>query len=178
MENQQYPIWKHSLMYGLYLGVVLIILSLVFYILDLHAENWTGYVSYVFILGGVILASVTYRDKYLNGFIAYGQSFSTGFLTGLFAAIIGAIFTYFFMLYLGEEYVDLMLEKAEESILSSNPEITDEQLDLALNWTEKMMNPTWISIIVLVSSTFFSLVFALITSIFIKKENDAIDTTE
>ena len=28
MENQQYPIWKHSLMYGIYLGVVLIILSL------------------------------------------------------------------------------------------------------------------------------------------------------
>ncbi len=178
MENQQYPMWKHSLMYGIYLGVILIILSLVFYILDLHGENWTGYINYVFILGGVILASVTYRDKYLNGFISYGQSFSVGFLTGLFAAIIGAIFTYFFMVYLGEEYVNLMMEKAEESILEGNPEIGDAELDLALNWTKKMMNPTWISIIVLLSSTFFSLVFALIASIFIKKENNSIDITE
>lgn len=178
MENQQYPVWKHSLMYGIYLGVVLIILSLVFYILDLHAENWTGYVSYVFILGGVILASVTYRDKYLNGFITYGQSFSTGFLTGLFAAIIGAIFTYFFMLYLGDEFVELMLEKAEETIIEGNPDIGDAELDLALSWTEKIMNPTWISVMALLSSTFFSMVFALIASIFIKKENNSIDTTE
>lgn len=178
MENQHYPMWKHSLMYGLYLGVVLIIVSLVFYILDLHGENWTGYVSYVFILGGVILASVTYRDKYLNGFITYGQSFSTGFLTGLFAAIIGAVFTFFFIQYLGEEFIELMLEKAEESILESNPEIGDQELDLALNWTKKMMSPTWISMIALLSSTFFSLVFALIASIFIKKENNVIDTTD
>ena len=178
MENQQYPLWKHSLMYGIYLGAVLIILSLVFYILDLHGENWTGYINYVFILGGVIIASVTYRDKYLGGFITYGQSFSTGFLAGLFAAIIGTIFTYFFMAYLGEEFVNLMMEQAEEKILESNPEIGDEELDLALNWTKKMMNPTWISVIALLGATFFSMVFALISSIFIKKENNSIDTTD
>ena len=178
MENQHYPIWKHSLMYGIYLGVVLIILSLVFYILDLHGESWTGYVNYVFILGGVILASVTYRDKYLGGFITYGQSFSTGFLAGLFTAIIGAIFTYFFMLYLGDEFTDLMMEKAEEKILESNPEIGDAELDLALSWTKKMMNPTWISVIAFLGSTFFSLVFALIASIFIKKENNSLEATQ
>lgn len=178
MENQQYPMWKHSLMYGLYLGIVLIVLSLVFYILDLQGDTWTAYVSYAFILGGVILASVTYRDKYLNGFITYGQSFSAGFLTGLFASIIGAVFTYFFMLYLGEEFMVLMLEKAEESILESNPEIGDAELDLALNWTKKMMNPTWMSVMALVSSTFFSLVFALIASFFIKKENNSLESTD
>lgn len=178
MENQQYPMWKHSLMYGIYLGVVLIILSLVFYILDMHGENWTAYVSYVFILGGVILASVTYRDKYLNGFISYGESFKAGFLAGFFAAIIGAIFTYFFMLYLGEEFIGLMMEKAEENILESNPEIGDAELDLALNWTKKMMNPAWLSVIALLSSTFFSMVFALIASIFIKKENNSLETTD
>ena len=178
MENQQYPSWKHSLMYGLYLGVVLIILSLVFYILDLQGENWTDYINYVFILGGVILASVTYRDKYLNGYITYGQSFSVGFLTGVFAAIIGAIFTYFFMLYLGDEFVDLMMEKAEETMLESNPDMSDEELKLALNIAQKMMNPAWISVIVLLSSVFFSLVFALIVSIFIRKENNSIETTD
>jgi hypothetical protein len=178
MENQQYPMWKHSLMYGLYLGVVLIILSLVFYILDLHGESWTGYISYIFILGGVILGSVTYRDKHLNGFITYGQSFSAGFLTGLFAAIIGAIFTYFFIQYLGEEFVELMLEKAESDILARDPEIGDAELDLALSWTEKMMNPTWISLIAFLGSTFFSLIFALIASIFIKKENDSVELTD
>lgn len=178
MEDQQYPMWKHSLMYGIYLGVVLIILSLVFYILDLHAETWTAYISYAFIFGGVVLASVTYRDKYLGGFISYGQSFSAGFLTGLFAAIIGAIFSYFFIMYLGEEFVELQMEKAEEQILDSNPDIEDAELDLALNWTKKMMNPTWISVIALLGSTFFSLVFSLIASIFIKKENNSLESTD
>ena len=178
MENQQYPSWKHSLMYGIYLGVVLIILSLVFYILDLQAVNWTAYVNYVFILGGVILASVTYRDKYLNGFISYGQSFSVGFLTGVFAAIIGAIFTYFFMLYLGDEFTDLMMENAEETMIENNPDISDEELDLALNIAQKMLKPWWLSVIALLSSVFFSLIFALIVSIFIKKENNSLDVTQ
>ena len=178
MENQQYPKWKHSLMYGIYLGVALIILSLVFYILDLHGETWTSYVSYAFILGGVILASVTYREKYLNGFITYGQSFSTGFLAGLFAAIISAVFTYFFIGYLGEEFMDLMMQISEEKILNDRPDISDAELDLALSWTQKMMTPTWISVIVLLGSTFFSLVFALIASIFIKKENNSIESTD
>lgn len=178
MENENYPIWKHSIIYGVYLGVALIIVALIFYILGFYGEQWTGYVSYVVMLAGVVFASITYRNKYLGGLITYGQSFSAGFLTGLFAAIITSIFSFVFITYLGEEYLATQLEIAEETILESRPDISDDELDMALNITKNMMKPWWLSMIVFLSSAFFSLIFALIASIFIKKEDNSLEVSE
>ena len=88
MENPTYPAWKQALIYGVYLSIALIILSLIFYVSNLYTESWSAYFSYAVILGGVIISAVQYRNKVLNGFISYGKSVSVGFLTGLFAAII------------------------------------------------------------------------------------------
>ena len=170
MENPTYPVGKHAIIYGLYLSVALIILSLISYVLDLYKYSWAGYIGYAFLLVGVAVSSIHYRNKYIGGFIAYGKSVSVGFLTGLFASVVLAIFTLIFMSVLGEEYRQTLLQMTEEKILSSNPEITDDQLDMALNITEKMMKPGWMSIVSLLAYTLFSLIFSLIASIFIKKE--------
>jgi hypothetical protein len=170
MENPNYPAWKHAMLYGLYLSIALIILSLIFYILDLYAESWVGFIGYAFLLTGVIISALHYRNKYMNGFIPYGKSVTVGFLTGLFASIIVAIFTFVFMSVLGDDYKQLLLNTAEERILSRNPDISDSDLDMAMGFSEKMMNPGMMSIMALLGYTFFSLVFALIGSIFIKKE--------
>jgi len=162
MENQNYPTWKHALTYGIYLGVALIILSLLFYVLDMFTQKWTEYVGYVFVLGFIIIASISYRDKHLNGLITYGQSFSVGF------------FTYLFITFVGDDYKALMLERSEEQIIKSKPDITDEELDIALNFSEKLMRPWWLGVIVFLANLFFSVIFALIVSIFVKKEDDSL----
>ncbi len=175
MENQNYPAWKHALTYGIYLGVALIILSLLLYVLDMYTNKWTGYVGYAFVLGFVIIASISYRDKHLNGYITYGQSFSVGFLTGLFAAIIAGIFTYVFMLFIGDDYKALIMEQAEERIINSMPDISDDDLGAALKFTERLTRPGWLGAITFLWNMFFSLIFALIISIFVKKEGDSLE---
>lgn len=170
MENQSYPASKHSLIFGVYISIVLIVLTLFFYVLNLHTERWTGYIGYIFLLGGIIYASLQYRDKRLGGFATYGQSFSAGFMAGLYASIILAIFTYIYITLLGEAFLADILQQAEDNILKSNPEISDADLDMAMGFTRNMMKPWWMAVISLVSYIFFSLVFALISSIFIKKE--------
>lgn len=178
MENSNYPVWKHALLYGLYIGIALIILSLLFYVTDLFRHNWVGYINYAVLLVGVVFASITYRDKYLNGFIPYGKSVSVGFLSGLFASVITAIYTYLFSTIMGEEYHQILMTIAEENIISSNPNMKDEEIDMALNIAEKMMSPVWLSTLVLLGTAFFALVFALIASIFIKKEDNTLAETE
>jgi len=174
MENQPIPIWKHSLMYGIYTGAALIVLSLVFYVLDLYTENWASWFSYAALLAGVVMASIHYRDKYNNGLITYGQSVSAGFLTALFAGVVASIYTYIFMTFVGEEFAQTMLAIVEEKTIASNPEISDEELDMILDWTGRMFQPTWLTIMGLLSNAGMGLVFALIASIFIKKEEQAI----
>ncbi|MEZ5195053.1 MAG: DUF4199 domain-containing protein [Bacteroidales bacterium] len=88
------------------------------------------------------------------------------------------MFTFIFMSYLGDDYITVMLEKAEETILDTNPDMSDEELDMALNITKNMMKPWWISMIAFLSSVFFSLIFALIASIFIKKEDNSLEVSE
>ncbi|MCB0806386.1 MAG: DUF4199 domain-containing protein [Bacteroidales bacterium] len=171
MENTTTPVWKHSLIFGLYLGIALIIFSLLIYLLDMMTVSWVGYISYLLILAGVIFSSINYRDRHLNGFISYGQSLSAGFLTGLFAGILSAIFTYIFVTIMGEQYMQELLVAAEENIINSRPDITDEELDLAMGFTKNMMRPGWMSLMGFLGTAFFSLVFALIASIFIKKED-------
>jgi len=69
------------------------------------------------------------------------------------------------------------LEKAEEQLIEKRPEMTDEELDMAMIWTEKMMKPAWITILSILAYAFFSIVFALIVSIFIKKEDQSVEPT-
>ncbi|MCF8368595.1 MAG: DUF4199 domain-containing protein [Bacteroidales bacterium] len=178
MENKNYPAWKHALLYGAYIGIALIILSLIFYLLDLYTEKWISYLSYAVLLGGIILASVNYRNKYLDGYISYGQSVGVGFLSGFFAGILAAIFTYFFMSILGEDYIKILLEAAEENMLATRPDMSDEELDMALNMAKRMMKPAWMAILALLGNALFSIIFALIASIFIKKEENSAITPE
>jgi hypothetical protein len=177
MENQNYPAWKHAFTYGIYLGVALIILSLLFYVFDLYIYKWTGYVGYAIVLGFIIISSISFRDKRLNGFINYGQSFSVGFLTGLFASVIAGIFSYLFMTFVGDDYKQMMLELSEQRMLEARPDISDEELDMALKFTENMMKPWWIGVITFFGNLFFSLIFALIVSIFVKKEDNSLEAT-
>jgi hypothetical protein len=178
MENNNYPAWKHAIMYGIYLGVALIILSLLFYVFDLYTANWVSYITYAVLLGGIVISAISYRDKHLNGFVTYGQSFLVGFYTALFAAAIAALYTAVFMSFAGEEFKAVILQKAEESMIEKAPEMTDEQIDLAMKMTERMMNPIWLSVISFLSNLFFGAIFSLIASIFIKKENKSLEVEQ
>ncbi len=177
MENQNYPAWKHAFTYGIYLGAALIILSLLFYVLDLFIYKWTGYIGYAFVLGFIIISCISYRDKRLNGFISYGQSFSVGFLTGLFASIIAGIFAYFFMTFVGDDYKAMMMELSEERMLETRPDMSDDELEMGLKITERLMTPWWLGVIAFFGNLFFSVIFALIVSIFIKKEDNSLEAT-
>lgn len=174
MENQRYPIWKHGLMYGLYTGAGLIVLSLIWYILDMYTESWVSWISYIVLLAGVVLASLHYRDKFADGFISYGQSVSAGFFTALFAGVLVSIYTLIFMTFAGEEFTQVMLDTVEEKTIAQNPEISDQELDMVLSWTSNMFKPGWMTVMALLGNTVVGLIFALIASIFIKKEEQAI----
>jgi hypothetical protein len=178
MENQNYPAWKHAMMYGIYLGAALIILSLLFYVFDLYTESWVSYITYAVLLGGIVISAIAYRDKHLNGYITFGQSFLVGFYTALFAGIIAAAYTAIFMSFAGDELRAILMQKAEDSMIEKNPELTDEQLDMALKITERMMGPVWLTIISFLSNVFFGAVFSLLASIFIKKENKSIEVEQ
>jgi hypothetical protein len=76
------------------------------------------------------------------------------------------------MNYIEPEVIDEILQQAEQSILESNPEISDEELDFALDVAGKFMKPHWMMISGILGGTFMGFLYSLIISIFTKKEID------
>ncbi|MCD4790441.1 MAG: DUF4199 domain-containing protein [Bacteroidales bacterium] len=177
MENQNYPSGKHSFTYGLVTGIILIFISLLLYILDFnpYEHKWSGFINYVALLAGIVISAIHYKVKHCGGYINYGKSLSVGFLTGLIASIIVGIYTYFFMRFLGDEIRQIALDQAEEKIYEQIADPTDEQINATIKITKFFLKSWMSAITAFVIYTFFSLIFALIASIFIKKEDKSLE---
>lgn len=171
MENSSNSVFKQALNFGLATGLALILVSLLFFIFDLTGNKIAGYLGYLILLAGIVMASLNYRNKHLGGVITYGQSFSVGLYTGLCASVLSGIFTYIFYKEIAPDMVDFLLRQAEDNMIRTKPDITDEELDLAMTYTKRFITPGWLGIIGFLSLGFFSLVFSLIASLFIKRES-------
>lgn len=175
MESKTTSSTKHAFNYGLIIGVIMIALTLVYYVLDINtmdkSNRWTGWISTVIMFAGMTYAAVSFRNKQLGGYITYGKSFSIHFLTGLFSGIISGLFTILFMSIVGNEYAQQILDQAEEEMLKQNPNMTDEQIDMGLKITGWMMHPVILGLMAIFFSALFAAVYGLIASIFVKKED-------
>ena len=68
-------------------------------------------------------------------------------------------------------YLNEIIQQAEQAMLESNPEISDEELELGLEMTAKFVQPHWMLILGILGGTFMGFIYYLIISIFTKKDN-------
>jgi hypothetical protein len=171
MDSNNKSAFMPSLTSGLVLGVILVIYSLILYVLGLNENQWLAAISYVITAIVLFFVIVNFRDKQQNGFITYGKGVSVGTLTGFFASIILAIYTYYYVAYIDPSIIDKTLVRAEESILKSQPNISDEELDKAMSMVEFFTSPVIMAVMSIFWYTLVSLVFSLLISIFAKRED-------
>ncbi|OQY03449.1 MAG: hypothetical protein B6I20_05045 [Bacteroidetes bacterium 4572_117] len=167
MENKP-NVWKNALNWGVIVGVVMVIYSLIMYFLDLSLEKWVGWVSYVLLIGGIVYSTIQYRDNVLGGAISYAQALGFGVLISLFAGIISGVYSYLLMAVIDPELIGKIMEMAQEQMLSQG--LTDEQVEQAMEMQKGFMKPGVMALITIPSLTFMGFIFSLITSIFLKKE--------
>jgi uncharacterized membrane protein (DUF485 family) len=120
---------------------------------------------------GIYLSIIAFRDKHLDGTITYGKAFSAGFYTGLIASIIGSIFTVIYVQYIDTELIANILILAEEGMLESNPDMTNEQIDQALSITEMITSPIMMGVMGFILNVLLSAALSLFIAIFAKREN-------
>jgi len=172
MEEKKSGLWKNALNWGVILGVALIIYSLLMWFLDLSLERWVSWVSYIVIIGGIVVATKSYRDNVLSGAISYGQALGFGTLVVMFASIVAAIYTFAFMKFIDPEFIDKILLMTEEQLIEQG--IPDEQIEMGIEMQKKFMTPTLMSLFTLPIYTFVGFIISLITSIFLKKKAEEI----
>ena len=174
--EQKTSLWKSSMVYCVYLAIFFIVVSIIFYVLDMSLNPIAQYVSYASMLVAVIYVQVNYK-KALGGYMTYGQGVGVATVSMLLAGIIVGIYTYLLFTVIDPGLVDQLRVMTEEKMLQQG--IPEEQMEVAVNMASKFQSPLVMSIMSPFSYAIIGLVISLITSIFTKnvlKEEDL--TTE
>ncbi|RLD60917.1 MAG: hypothetical protein DRI95_14865 [Bacteroidetes bacterium] len=177
MENKP-NVWKNALNWGLIVGIVLIIYSILMYFLDLSLEKWVSWVSYVLLIGGIVYSTIQYRDTVLGGSITYTQALGFGVIVSLYAAVLSGIYSYVFFTFIDPDFIEKIVEMTQQQMLDQG--LTEDQVEQAMEMQKGFMKP-WIMVLISIPAlTFMGFIFSLITSIFLKKEgaNDVFDDVE
>ena len=166
MEQKSSSLWKSSLTYGVYLGILLILMSVVYYVTGNTFASSATWVSYALMVVGVVYAQVGYK-KVLGGTMTYGQALSVGVLTMLFASVITSIYTYLLYTVIDPSLQEQLRIFTEEKIVQQG--LPEEQIDMAVDMATRFQTPIMMLIMGILGGAFFGLIISLITAIFTKK---------
>ena len=162
------------LKYSIIFSFVIILYNVVLYAFNLNENKFLGWFVYVFFIAAMIIGSNKFKNENCDGYLSYGKSFLSSFLIGLFISIVISVWTYIFMEFIDKELVAKILEKAEESMLERNPNMSQNEINMGMKYVKMFTSPVMMSVMSLITNIIMSVIFALITAIFIKKEEPSI----
>lgn len=166
---------NHVIKWGLIVGAVSIVLTILLYVVDytLMVQFKTLLVMLLIYLGITIYAGIDYRNN-VGGFLPYGKAFVHGFLVLAVSALVATLFN--MVLYnvidteLPQKLTDATLENTREMMANfgAPEEAIDQAMEDAKGRTANQFTITG-QLIGLASILFFSAIMALISAIFVKK---------
>jgi hypothetical protein len=168
MEQKVASVWKSSIMSGIYLAIVSILVSVIFYVMGNPFSKVGQWLGYAVLIGGIIFAQLGYK-KALGGTMTYGQALGVGLLTIVVAAILGSIYTYLLYAVIDPSLVDQLRLYTEEQMVKKGS-VPEEQMEMALEMATKFQTPGMMMVMGILFGAFFGLIISLITSIFTQKK--------
>ncbi|UAB80320.1 DUF4199 domain-containing protein [Marixanthomonas sp. SCSIO 43207] len=170
MENQTASVKKIGFNYGLILALLVVGLSVIVYVLGLHLDQpwWQSVLNFIFMAVCIIYGLKAFK-KDNGGFLSLGEALKTGLVIAIVSGIIGSIFTYIFITVIEPDFITQMLEVTQEKMIEQNPNMTQEQMDMAMGMTEKFMSPWIMFAMGLIASLFFGFIISLIAGLIMKQ---------
>lgn len=170
MEQTKGSVKKVALSYGLILALLSIVLSVIAYVLGVHIERpWWVSVLGIGIMILIIIYGLKTFKKDNGGFLSLGEALKVGLAISLVSAIIVVIYNYIFITFIEPDLVAQTLEYTREQMIEQNPDMPEEQMEMALGFTEKMMSPAIMSAIGIIFSLFLGFIISLIGGLVMKQ---------
>jgi len=177
MEEKPRSVLSNGFYYGMIIGGAMIVFSLILFLLDLHMNKSVTWISYLILAAGMVWGTIEYRKKYSNGFLTYGKAFLSCFWIGLFAGVLASVYLYVFVQFIHPGFISEILDQTRASIAESRPEMTEEQIEQAVEISAKFMSAPMMAIWGTVTYAAISAIIGLIAAIFLKKEDPTLNTT-
>ena len=170
MENQKITTAKTALNFGLILGGISLVYSLMLFFLDMHfqGETATSLIGYALLIG-LVLWAIMHFKKNNDAYISLSEALKTGVGTALISAIIVCIYTIVMIQYLDPEFLDKSIEYQKQKILQENPEISVESVNKMFGMQKEFSGPFIISGFIIIFNLFFGFIISLIVGLIVKK---------
>lgn len=174
MENQKSTPKQVMLNYGLMLGVISVILSVGIYAMGkIYDQGWE-----IMLISFIIMAVITFMGlkKFKEGnsnLLSLGQALKIGLGIALVGAIISVAYNQIFINFIEPDFMENMLKVGEQKMLEQNPNMTDEQLEMAKGMQEKMSSPLMGAAMGIIGSLFFGFIISLIEGLILKRSEEA-----
>ena len=172
-ETAKAPFWKPALTYGAIYGVVGILLSVIFYVLNLQFKGWTQLISLVVSIVVLVYCLKNYRNEYLGGYASYGKLLVMSLGVAVVATILSSIYMYLLINVIDPDYIEKATQYQIDR-LSNNPRFTEAQLDAFIERLENRASNQRTMVMGFVAGIIVTFIIGLIASAFIKKEQNPV----
>lgn len=172
MEKQSHL--ANAQKYGLMMGAILIIVSLVLYLagmvdLETGKAGFLGtFLSYVISIGAVVMGIMAYKKNNGN-FLSLGDALKQGMIIGIIGGLIVAIYNIIFFQFIEPDLLDNIreasLEQAEE-----RGQVNSDTEDTMNNMMNIFISPGFIFVVTVVMKFFLGLIVGLIAGAIMKNE--------
>lgn len=168
MEEQQPKTGKFALNYGLILGVVSIVFSIMLYTQGMHYEMSTPIMIISILLTlVVILLGVMAFKKANGGYLTLGEALKVAVGIALISTILSLVYQFVLINFIEPDFMDKAMEMAKVKAMADNPNITEEQWQQGAEMQKKL---GWLRYpIGLIMGCLIGLVIGLITGLILKK---------
>ena len=154
--------------YGLILGLVLVVFSLILQMTGLAANNWISSISYIFIIAGIVMAHKAFKDGG-DGYMTMGQGLGIGTLLSLIAGVLSSVVVFIYIKFIDDSMIQLIQEKQIEALEKQG--MDDAQIEQAMKMAGAFTGPVAILIFGIIGTVVVGFILALIISLFTKKTN-------
>ena len=171
MENTQPTTGKFAIRFGLILGGIGIIFSLRLHFMDMQYDQGMGkqIVSTVFLVAIIALAIFQFK-KANGGYLTLGEALKTGIGTALIGAVITVIYLLLYVNVIDPDFSTKIADIARAGMIENNPELTQEQIDTAVEMQQKFF---WVTYpIIFIFNIFIGFIVSLITGLILKKSEN------
>lgn len=164
--------FKSALIPGLMIGLASVVISLIGSLLfdDLKSQQYLGYFTWIVVILLLIYYVINYRKNVMEDNMTYGQGFTYLFFVNIINSIIVSIYGYLNMTIIDPGFMDKVKEQTYTE-LAKNPDLTEAQIEQAIEMQSKFMSPGIMIVWAIVGSIIFGVIISLIIAAFVKKEN-------
>lgn len=174
MEEHKKSVASHASKYGSILGGILVAFYLLLYIVNVNLKSPAFMIDYLFFIGVLFFVIKSYRDI-TGGYITYGRALSVGALISIFTSIIILFFKFIYLKFIDLEAIDKLFTYMQENWAAQN--IDEDRINQMTEMMQKVKGPVFMAFSYAIETIFKGVIFSLIISIFLKKQDKSFEGT-